>query len=154
MNVERFISLTGFRQSSTATRTRNTMEPNSQEDEDEQLQRAIRESLRQQRNESTPPPGYGWNIPDDSPPTRRPGGNMNNLYPDLNDRTFNSASAPPPENDTSLPYPPSNEGWNAPYPPPPDYEVRSRRPLNERYSNEQNSEDIRNARLRRFEKRN
>eukprot|EP00111_Clytia_hemisphaerica_P010926 TCONS_00032027-protein len=121
------------------------MQPNSRDDEDEQLQRAIRESLRQQRNESTPPP-YGWHIPENSPPTNRPSGNRNNLYPNLNDRTFESASAPPADVEGSdLPYPSSNDGWNAPYPPPQDHEVRARIPLNE---------NTRNARLRRFENRN
>uniref|UniRef100_A0A7M5V7F1 Peptidase S54 rhomboid domain-containing protein n=2 Tax=Clytia hemisphaerica TaxID=252671 RepID=A0A7M5V7F1_9CNID len=144
----------GYRQSSANTRN-NGMQPNSRDDEDEQLQRAIRESLRQQRNESTPPP-YGWHIPENSPPTNRPSGNRNNLYPNLNDRTFESASAPPADVDGSdLPYPSSNDGWNAPYPPPQDHEVRARRPLNERHEYEpSNSEDIRNARLRRFENRN
>ena len=150
------------------------------EEEEEQIQRAIRESLRQkQQYQGNSPPSYGWSIPEDDDvgpirppyPTQQLQGdkdahpsNNSRLYPDLTSRnTFPTPSAPPLEpnnvDESNLPYSPS-VNWSAPPPYPVDSEIQSRRPLsfsnnleNERKTIKELDENyVRNARLRRFKK--
>lgn len=107
-------------------------------EESAEIQRAIQESLRNNRfnsnsrgGQSSNPPQYGWNIPNEP-------GNQNNVYPSIptngfENRSNNYPSAPPlnPDQNIDPPYPTSNNFPN------PSASV---------------DDQMRQARLRRFER--
>ena len=150
----------GYRSSNTS----RTQQPVSRDDEeDELLQQAIRESLSEQQQQQPPP--YGWHIPsNDNPPRRqqnpdsnppRTQHNRNDLYPDLTQPPiYRTPPSAPPVDDADSPYPPASTNWNAPYSPPVDdhQNVAARRPLRVVDDiDEPSIDDVRSARLRRFE---
>jgi len=149
-------------------RDRRPYNTHGENDEDEALQNAIRESLRSSRINTGPAPSYGWNIPAPSSADRS---SSNHLYPTLD----NTASAPPLEESdhfhTTPPYPVNDP----PYPTHHDYIPYAQQPhrtspqqsyvpplkettpiippSSETVDSVSNPTDMRNARLRRFEKK-
>lgn len=138
---------------------------------------------QQRRQQQERPPPYGWNIPSETGNVDNSGQQQqrNNLYPDLPSSSSYSSTTPkhtsppayrvqptaPPADDledvpfqhNQSPTPTSNS--NAPYPSPDSYgEVGGRRPLrtgdtiNVGRDREPSLNDVRSARLRRFENKN
>ena len=116
--------------------------------------------MREQQHQQQQPPSYGWNIPSDlnRPPLRTQQQQQNNLYPDLPSQSSttpseNRRSSPsaPPLSDNNPPYPSSSGNWNAPYPRPEveDHEMATGHSFNG--TGEQSLDNVRSARLRRFE---
>lgn len=146
--------------------TPNRRQYKGDDDDDEQLQRAISDSLQQTRfqQQTRPqPPPYGWNIPQDNPPTYK-----NKLYPNLTNEesTSHTPSAPPYVNDRHSsphnPYYTAEENNQLPYPvntpPYPMSDILPRVPLHSsenpgNAATSDSKEDVRSARLRRFDRK-
>ena len=150
------ISFIGYR-SSLNTQQQQPLLNNCDED-DRQLQRAIHESLKQKQQQQQPP-SYGWNIPPDlNRPPLRTQQQHNILYSDTPSQFQTSPSehrsspTAPPLSDINPSYPSPLSHWSAPYPRP---QVEDSEMIIEHgFDGEKNLNNIRSARLRRFESKN